>query len=111
MTKTRTINGHISPFEQIRRTTDAGNEYWSNRDFSKVVDCSDYRNFEQVIAKVRTDCFNSGQRIEDHFVVVTDMVEVGKGAKREAKAVEFDRFMYEAGNNSFVLSPGKLITC
>jgi hypothetical protein len=23
------------------------------------------------------------------------------------KAVEFDRFMYEAGSNSFVLSPGK----
>jgi hypothetical protein len=30
--------GHISPFEQIRRTNDAGNEYWSSRDFAQVLD-------------------------------------------------------------------------
>lgn len=41
--------GHISPFEQIRRTNDAGNEYWSSRDFAHVLGYSDYRNFEQVI--------------------------------------------------------------
>lgn len=73
---------HLSPFEQIRRTNDAGNEYWSSRDFAKVLDYSDYRNFEQVIEKARTACFNSGQRIDDHFVDVTDMIEVGKGAYR-----------------------------
>jgi hypothetical protein len=67
---------HQSPFEQIRRTNDAGNEYWSSRDFARVLDYSDYRNFEQVIAKARTACFNSGQRIDDHFVDVTEMVEV-----------------------------------
>lgn len=84
--------GHISPFEQIRRATDAGNEYWSSRDFAKVLDYSDYRNFEQVIAKARTACFNSGQRIDDHFVDVTDMIEVGKGAKRPAKTVYLSRY-------------------
>lgn len=76
---------HKSPFEQIRRTNDTGNEYWSSRDFAKVLDYSDYRNFEQFIAKARTACFNSGQRIDDHFVDVTDMIEVGKGTKRSTK--------------------------
>jgi DNA-damage-inducible protein D len=70
--------GHLSPFEQIRRTNDAGNEYWSSRDFAKVLNYGDYRNFEQVIAKARTACFNSGQSIDDHFVDVTEMV----GTKR-----------------------------
>ena len=28
----------------------------------------------------RTACFNSGQRVEDHFVEVTDMFEIGNGA-------------------------------
>lgn len=84
--------GHTSPFEQIRRTNDAGNEYWSSRDFAKVLDYSDYRNFEQVIEKARTACFNSGQRIDDHFVDVTDMIEVGKGAKRPAKSVYLSRY-------------------
>ena len=84
--------GHISPFEQIRRTNDAGNEYWSSRDFAKVLDYSDYRNFEQVINKARTACFNSGQRVDDHFVDVTDMIEVGKGAKREVKSIFLSRY-------------------
>jgi len=83
---------HQSPFEQIRRTNDAGNEYWSSRDFAKVLDYSDYRNFEKVIVKARTACFNSGQRIDDHFVDVTDMIEVGKGAKRPAKTVYLSRY-------------------
>lgn len=84
--------GHLSPFEQIRRSNDAGHEFWSSRDFAKVLDYSDYRNFEQVIAKARTACFNSGQRIDDHFVDVTDMVDLGSGAKRQVKSVYLSRY-------------------
>ena len=87
-----TGKGHFSPFEQIRRTNDAGNEFWSSRDFAKVLDYSDYRNFEQVIEKARTACFNSGQRIDDHFVDVTEMVELGSGAKRQVKSVYLSRY-------------------
>lgn len=90
---TKDINQkHLSPFEDIKRTNDAGNEYWSSRDFAQVLDYADYRNFEQVINKARTACFNSGQRIDDHFVDVTDMIEVGKGAKREVKSVFLSRY-------------------
>jgi DNA-damage-inducible protein D len=55
---------------------------WSSRDFTKVLDYSGYRNFEQVIAKAHTAYFNSGQRIDDHFVDVTEMVDLGSGAKQ-----------------------------
>jgi hypothetical protein len=27
-------------------------------------------------------CFNSGQRVEDHFVGIDEMVEIGSGAQR-----------------------------
>lgn len=84
--------GHHSPFEQIRRSNDAGHEFWTSRDFAKVLDYSDYRNFEQVIAKARTACFNSGQRIDDHFVDVTEMVELGSGSKRQVKSVYLSRY-------------------
>ena len=83
---------HLSPFESIRRTNDAGNEYWSSRDFARVLDYSDYRNFELVINKARTACFNSGQRIDDHFVDVTEMVDLGSGAKRQVKSVFLSRY-------------------
>lgn len=79
--------GHLSPFEQIRRNNDAGHEFWSSRGFAKVLDYSDYRNFEQVIAMARTSCFNSGRRIDDHFVDITDMIEVGISPKIQLKKV------------------------
>lgn len=83
---------HLSPFERIRRINDAGHEYWSSRDFAEVLDYSDYRNFEQVINKARTACFNSGQRIDDHFVDVTEMVDLGSSAKRQVKSVFLSRY-------------------
>jgi DNA-damage-inducible protein D len=90
--KTENMNNEITPFEQIRRTSPAGNEFWSSRDFAKVLGYADYRNFQSVIESARTACFNSGQRVEDHFVEVTDMIAVGKGAKRPAKTVMMSRY-------------------
>ena len=68
------MSNEISPFEHIRRINTAGNEFWSSRDFARVLDYNDYRNFEAVIEKARSACFNSSQRIEDHFVDITEMV-------------------------------------
>jgi hypothetical protein len=59
----------VSPFERIRRTNAAGAEYGSSRDFG------------QVILKARAAYLNSSQRIEDHFVEITEMVPIGSEAK------------------------------
>jgi DNA-damage-inducible protein D len=83
---------HMSPFEGIRRVTEAGAEFWSSRDFATVLGYTDYRNFEQVMVKARMACFNSGQRVEDHFVEITDMVAIGSGAQRALKAVLMSRY-------------------
>lgn len=32
------MSNEITPFDQIRRTSPAGNEYWSSRDFAQVLD-------------------------------------------------------------------------
>ncbi len=66
----------MTPFERIRRVNPAGNEFWPSRDFARVLDYTDYRNFEAVIAKARTACFNSGQRVEDHFVDITERKKI-----------------------------------
>ena len=86
------MSHEITPFEAIRRTNPTGNEFWSSRDFAKVLGYADYRNFQAVIESARTACFNSGQRVDDHFVEVTDMIEVGKGARRPAKTVMMSRY-------------------
>jgi DNA-damage-inducible protein D len=87
-----TTGGHISPFERIKRTNDAGVEYWSSRDFAEVLGYGDYRNFEAVIEKAKLACFNSGHRLEDHFVDVTEMVAIGSGAERSVKTVLLSRY-------------------
>ena len=84
--------GNDSPFERIKRTNTAGNEYWSSRDFAQILGYSDYRNFEQVIKKAKTACFNSGHRIEDHFVDITELIEIGKGGQRPVSSVYMSRY-------------------
>ena len=86
------MSNEITPFEAIRRTNPAGNEYWSSRDFARVLGYTDYRNFEAVIAKAKTACFNSGQRLEDHFVDITDMIGIDKGGQRPVQTVMMSRY-------------------
>ncbi len=84
--------GQLSPFERIKRTSEAGMEFWSSRDFSEVLGYGDYRNFEGVIEKAKMACFNSGHRLEDHFVDITEMIEIGKGGQRPVKTILLSRY-------------------
>jgi DNA-damage-inducible protein D len=88
----KTTGGHASPFERIKRTNEAGMEFWSSRDFAEVLGYGDYRNFEGVIEKAKMACFNSAHRLEDHFVDVTEMIEIGKGGQRPVKTVLLSRY-------------------
>jgi hypothetical protein len=82
----------LSPFGENRRSTPTGNEFWSSRDFTTLLGYTDYRNFESLIEKARTACFNSGQSLEDHFVEITEMIEIGKGGQRPIKTVIMSRY-------------------
>jgi DNA-damage-inducible protein D len=88
----RSNGAHVSPFERIRRTNAGGNEYWESRDLAEVLDYTQYRNFEAVVAKAKLACFNSGHRIEDHFADVSRMVDIGSGAQRAIKTVLLSRY-------------------
>lgn len=88
----KTTSGHESAFEQIKRTNEAGTEFWSSRDFAEVLGYGDYRNFEAVVEKAKLACFNSGHHVEDHFVDLTEMIEIGKGGQRPVKAVLLSRY-------------------
>jgi DNA-damage-inducible protein D len=47
---------------------------------------------DQIIESARTACFNSGQRVDDQFVEVTEKVEIGSGAQRGLKAVMLSHY-------------------
>ena len=86
------MSKEITPFEQIRRTNPAGNEFWSSRDFARVLGYANYRHFLAVIEKARTACFNSGHNPEDHFVGSDQMIVIGKGGQRAVQTVMMSRY-------------------
>ena len=79
-------------FERIKRLDDDGREYWSSRQLAAALEYADYRNFENVMESAIEACKNSGQPVPDHFVEVTEMIELAKGAHREVKTVYLSRY-------------------
>jgi len=82
----------VSVFEQLRRVTEDGFEYWQSRELAVALQYGDYRNFEAVIEKAKTACGNSDQPIEEHFGETTEMVDLGSGAKRNVGVSLLSRY-------------------
>ena len=82
---------HHQTFESLRQEEN-GCESWSARKLSKVLEYSEYRNFLNVIEKAKEACVNSRHDIVDHFVDVTDMIDIGKGGQRRAADVRLSRY-------------------
>lgn len=91
MTK-RLTKRTMSLFESIKHVDESGNEYWTSRALWKILEYNEYRNFLPVIEKAKTACTNSGQRIEDHFVDVHEMVRIGSGAERPVDSIKLSRY-------------------
>ena len=81
-----------SVFEQIKRSDQNKNEYWSARDLAKVLEYSEYRHFKPVIDRAKEACKNSGYLVVDHFEDILGMVSIGSRAEREIKDVKLSRY-------------------
>jgi DNA-damage-inducible protein D len=92
MTNQEISNQHHQTFESIKHIDEKGNEYWLARQLSSVLDYSEYRHFKPVIERAKEACRNSGQRTEDHFEDLRDMVIIGSGAKRAVHDVHLSRY-------------------
>jgi len=85
-------NESIIVFESIKKINEHNSECWSARKLAKILEYSDYRNFELVIKKAKESCKNSGQPVKYHFVDITDMVEIGSATKRSINDTELSRY-------------------
>ena len=82
----------VSLFESIKKIDESGNEYWTSRSLWKILEYTEYRHFLPVIEKAKLACENSGQRIEDHFEDILEMVTIGSGAERQIDSVKLSRY-------------------
>lgn len=83
---------HLSPFEAIRRIAEDGSSYWSARDLAKILGYTEYNKFSNTIEKAKEACRNSGQPVEDHFAHMSEMIQTGKGARRQFGTVLLSRY-------------------
>lgn len=84
-----------SPFDSIREFDEDGNEFWSARKMGPFLGYggrNGWQAFRGVIARAKESCNTSGYATNDHFIDVSEMVEVGSGGHRTIDDVRMDRF-------------------
>lgn len=79
-------------FENIKHINEYGQEYWIARELQTILEYSDWRNFLKVVDKAKTACENSDILIENHFVDVNKMVDIGSGAERKISDIQLSRY-------------------
>ena len=104
---TRLTKKTMSLFESIKHIDEDGIEYWTSRALWKVLEYTEYRHFLPVVEKAKLACRNSGQRVEDHFEDILEMVGIGSGAERSVESIKLSRYAcYLIVQNA---DPGKTI--
>ena len=86
------INYNESIFENIKHIDEYGNEYWLARELQKVLEYKEWRKFNGVIQKAMNACETSKNKVNDHFVQLDKMVEIGSKTTRKVKDYKLSRY-------------------
>lgn len=69
-----------------------GNEYWYARDLWELLGYARWSNFLPAIERAKDSCRTSGFVVEDHFLGVRKMVDLGSGSQREIDDYKLTRY-------------------
>ncbi len=74
-------NYNADIFENSKHINEYGQEFWYARDLQRILEYTQWRNFETVINKAKTACTTSKHLVSDHFADVSKIVEAGVTSK------------------------------
>ena len=69
-----------------------GIECWSARELQTLLNYTEWRNFENVINKAKDSCKTANQDINNHFVDINKMVQIGSGAEKSITDILLTRY-------------------
>jgi DNA-damage-inducible protein D len=80
-------------FETIANNdANTGAEYWLARDLQDLLGYAKWDNFSRAIDRAKTACVTSGHSVDDHFLDVGKMIDLGKGATRQIDDIALTRY-------------------
>ena len=91
MTEESNIQPMQSDFEQIRNTTEGGQEYWSARELATALGYSTWQKFNRVLNKALQVAQQRGMETGEHFNQVVEMVKLGSGTFRKVENFHLSR--------------------
>lgn len=90
--KTDLVHQLTDTFEACAQQAENGVEFWLARDIQHLLGYTEWRNFIAVVNKAKTACEVSDHGIDDHFVDVNKMVDLGSGSQREVDDIMLTRY-------------------
>ena len=80
-----------SDFEQIKRLSENGIEFWCSRDLCTALGYSTYQKFSRIIDKAIAIANTKGLNAAEHFNPMVEMVKLGSGAFRKVENIHLSR--------------------
>lgn len=79
-------------FENIKHIDEFGEEYWNARELIKILEYKKWDKFTNVINAAKISCKQSNILINDHFIQLGKMVEIGSNTKRKILDYKLSRY-------------------
>ena len=76
----------------VQQIPNGTTEFWFARDLQDLLGYSEWRNFLKVIEKAKDSAYSVGATVQNHFVDVNKMVQIGSGAGRPIEDVMLTRY-------------------
>lgn len=78
-------------FEQIRKLSTDGKEYWTSRELCGAMGYSTYQKFSRILDKAMEIARNKGMNPDDHFNQTVEMVKLGSGTFRKVENIHLSQ--------------------